>query len=159
MFTGLSGKTWVTTKIAHESHSDVRRIWGHAGAIFVLLAELGLRKPPRGNPEGLAWQGRRLHLPASAVVKQSPWIGGKYSRVPWYSQVAASSVLLQTSKINCKTLECIETSWACEICATCYLIMLLITNMIFILFTRDTRTPFLRSLYYWWNKDSVGPIC
>ena len=67
---------WETAKIAHDSHNDVRRIWGHAGAIFVLLAELGLRKPPSGNPEGLAWQGRRLHLPASAVVKQSPWIGG-----------------------------------------------------------------------------------
>ena len=77
MFTGLSGKAWETPKIAHESHNDVRRMRGHAGATFVLLAELGLRKPPSGNPEGLAWQGRRLHLPASAVVKQSQWIGGK----------------------------------------------------------------------------------
>ena len=26
MFTGLSGKTWETAKIAHESHNDVRRL-------------------------------------------------------------------------------------------------------------------------------------
>ena len=40
------------------------------GATFVLLAELGLQKPPSGNHKGLTWQGRRLHLPASAVVKR-----------------------------------------------------------------------------------------
>ena len=39
MFTGLSGNTWETAKIAHESHNDVRRLCWHAGAIFVLLAE------------------------------------------------------------------------------------------------------------------------
>ena len=37
-----TGKTWETAKIAHESHNDVRRIGGNAGAIFVLLTELGL---------------------------------------------------------------------------------------------------------------------
>ena len=26
MFTGLSGKTWETATIAHESHNDVRRM-------------------------------------------------------------------------------------------------------------------------------------
>ena len=35
-------------KIAHESHNDVRRL---------LLAELGLRKPPSGNPEGIGLLG------------------------------------------------------------------------------------------------------
>ena len=64
-FTDLSGNTWETAKIAHESHNDVRRLYWHAGAIFVLLAELGLRKPPR-------FAGRRLHHSASVVVKQSP---------------------------------------------------------------------------------------
>ena len=44
-------------KIAHESHNDVRRLWWHAGATFVLLAELGLRKPLSGNPEGLGLLG------------------------------------------------------------------------------------------------------
>ena len=30
MFTGLSGNTWETAKIAHESHNDVRRLcWRH----------------------------------------------------------------------------------------------------------------------------------
>ena len=30
MFTGLSGNTWETAKIAHESHNDVRRpCWRH----------------------------------------------------------------------------------------------------------------------------------
>ena len=30
MFTGLSGNTWETAKIAHESHNDVRRLcWCH----------------------------------------------------------------------------------------------------------------------------------
>ena len=30
MFTGLSGNTWETTKIAHESHNDVGRLcWRH----------------------------------------------------------------------------------------------------------------------------------
>ena len=28
---------------------------------------LGCESPPSGNPEGLAWQGRRFHLPASAA--------------------------------------------------------------------------------------------
>ena len=63
-------------KIAHESHNDVSLCW-HAGTIFVLLAELGLRRPPSGNPEGR----RRLRLPASAVVKQSPWIWGNRGSV------------------------------------------------------------------------------
>ena len=73
MFTPFSGNTWETAKIAHESHNDVRCLCWHAGAIFVLLAELGLQKPPSGNPEGLGLLGsRRLHLPTSAVVKQSP---------------------------------------------------------------------------------------
>ena len=44
MFTGLSGNTWETAKIPHESHNDVRRLCWHAGAIFVLLGELGLLK-------------------------------------------------------------------------------------------------------------------
>ena len=52
-FMGLSGNTWETAKIAHESHNDVRRLCWHIGAIFVLLGELGLRKRPSGNPEGL----------------------------------------------------------------------------------------------------------
>ena len=44
-------------KIAHGSHNDVRRLCWHTGAIFVLLAELGLQKPPRRNPEGLGLLG------------------------------------------------------------------------------------------------------
>ena len=44
MFTGLSGNTWETAKIAHR----VMTSGVSAGAIFVLLAELGLRKPPSG---------------------------------------------------------------------------------------------------------------
>ena len=72
MFMGLSGDTSETAKIAHESHNDVRRLCWHAGAIFILLAELGLRKPPSGNPEGLTLLGEGCTLiPASAVVKQS----------------------------------------------------------------------------------------
>ena len=78
MFTGLSGNTWETAKIAHESHNDVRRLCWHADAIFVLLAELGRRKPPSGDPR---FTGRRLHLPASAVLKQSPSIGGNRGSV------------------------------------------------------------------------------
>ena len=42
----------------------VRRMWGHAGAIFILLAELGLQKPPSGNPEGLVWQGQGKVAPS-----------------------------------------------------------------------------------------------
>ena len=53
-FTGFSGNTWETAKIAHESHNDVRHLCRHISAISVLLAELGLWKPPSGNPEGLA---------------------------------------------------------------------------------------------------------
>ena len=71
MFTGLSGNTCETAKIAHESHNDVRRLCWHAGAIFVLLAELGLRKPPSGNPKGLGLLGEYCNI-ASAVSKQSP---------------------------------------------------------------------------------------
>ena len=79
---GLSGNTWGDRKTAHESHNDVRRLCWHAGAIFVLLPELGLRKPPSGNPEGLDLLGEGcMHLPASAVVKQSPWIGGNRGSV------------------------------------------------------------------------------
>ena len=64
-FTGLSACTWETAKIAHGSHNDVRRLCWHAGAIFVLLAELGLQKPPSGNPEGLALlvEGGTIPLP------------------------------------------------------------------------------------------------
>ena len=54
--------------------SGISASW-HAGAIFVLLAKLGLQKPPSGNSEGLGLLGEeliRLHLPASAVVKQLP---------------------------------------------------------------------------------------
>ena len=50
-------------KIAHESHNDVRRLCWHAGAIFVLLTELGLRKPPSGNPEGLGLLGEGCTFP------------------------------------------------------------------------------------------------
>ena len=33
MFTGLSGNTWKTARIAHESHNDVRRLcWRHLRA-------------------------------------------------------------------------------------------------------------------------------
>ena len=63
MFKGLSGKTWETVKIAHERHNDVRRLCWHASTIFVLLAELGLRKPPSGNPEGLALLGEGCAFP------------------------------------------------------------------------------------------------
>ena len=51
--------------IAHESHNDVRRRCWQVGAIFVLLAELGLRKPPSGNPErlGLLGEGCTFPLP------------------------------------------------------------------------------------------------
>ena len=44
-------------KIAHGSHYEVRRLCWHAVAIFVLLAELGLQKPPSGNPQGLGLLG------------------------------------------------------------------------------------------------------
>ena len=40
-------------KVAHGSHNDVRHLCWYAGAIFVPLAELGLRKPPSETPEGL----------------------------------------------------------------------------------------------------------
>ena len=54
-------------KLAHGSHNDVRRLGWHAGAIFVLLAELGLRKPASGNLVGFGLLGEGLlHLPASA---------------------------------------------------------------------------------------------
>ena len=46
MFTGLSGNTWKTAKIAHESHNDIRRLcWCHL-RICRGKAELGLRKVP-----------------------------------------------------------------------------------------------------------------
>ena len=57
MFTGLSGNPGRNPQIDHESHDNVARLCLHAGAIFVLLAELGLLKPPSGNPEGLALLG------------------------------------------------------------------------------------------------------
>ena len=75
MFTGLSGNTWETGRKAHESHNDVRRLCWHAGAIFVLLAELGLRWPPSGNPEGRgveAGGGARGQLPPNFL---SQWDG------------------------------------------------------------------------------------
>ena len=53
---GLSGNPG-RPQIDNESQNDVTRLWWHAGAIFVLLAELGLRKSPSGNPEGLTLLG------------------------------------------------------------------------------------------------------
>ena len=44
-------------KIAHGSHNDVRHLCWHADGIFVLRAELGLRKRPSVNPEGLGLLG------------------------------------------------------------------------------------------------------
>ena len=85
MYTGLSVKTGETAKIAHESHNDVRRMWGHAGAIFILLAELGLRKPPSRNPEGLACTFPLPLWSSNRRESGETW----YSRVPWYSRVAA----------------------------------------------------------------------
>ena len=63
MFTGLSVNTWETAKIAHESHNDIRCFCWHAGAIFVLLAKLGLWKPPSGTPEGLGLLGESCTFP------------------------------------------------------------------------------------------------
>ena len=55
---GFSGNTWETKKIAHGNHNDVMRLCWHAGAIFVLLAELGLQKPPIAEtPKGsVCWE-------------------------------------------------------------------------------------------------------
>ena len=64
MFTGLSGNSWETAKIAHESHNNVRCLCWHVGAIFVLLAELGLPKPPSGTPKGLALLGEPVWVGA-----------------------------------------------------------------------------------------------
>ena len=63
------------TQIDHESHNDVTRLCWHAGAIFVLLAELGLRKPPSGNPEGLALLGEPVWVGAFG------WGGGALTGV------------------------------------------------------------------------------
>ena len=60
---GLLGNTWETAKMAHESHNEARRLSWYAGAIFVLLAKLGLRKPPSGNPEGIALLGEGCTFP------------------------------------------------------------------------------------------------
>ena len=54
---GPFGKDAGRSRIAPVSHNDVTDLCWHAGAIFVLLAELGLRKPPSGNSEGLALLG------------------------------------------------------------------------------------------------------
>ena len=54
---GPFGKHLGRPKIAHESHSDVRRLCWHTGAIFVLMAELGLRKPLAETPKGsVCWE-------------------------------------------------------------------------------------------------------
>ena len=66
MFTGLSGNRGRNPRIDHESHNDVTRLCWHTGAIFVLLAELGLRNSPSGNSEGLALLGELLGV----------WLGG-----------------------------------------------------------------------------------
>ena len=56
---GLFGEHLGRPNIAHVSHNDVGPLcWHHlAGTIFVLLAELGLRRPPSGKPEGLGLLG------------------------------------------------------------------------------------------------------
>ena len=81
-FTGLSGNAWEASKIAHESHNDVRRLCWHAGAIFVLLAELGLRKAPSGNTEGLGLLGEGCTFPL-LWSSNRPELGETEDRTLW----------------------------------------------------------------------------
>ena len=101
--TGISGNTWVweTAKIAHKSHNDVKRLCWHVGAIIVLLAELGLQKPPSGNPKGkglgllgegctfplLLWSNNRCELGETeergyGATPPPPWRVGRFCPPP-----------------------------------------------------------------------------
>ena len=63
-FTGLSGKTWETPKIAHESHNDVRHMRGQCWCHLRSAGQTWAAKAPYRKPRRARLAGEKV-----AVVK------------------------------------------------------------------------------------------